>query len=80
MAEATQIMYSGSDILKLMLKDQGIREGNWVLALEFGFSAVTAGPTPETSMPSAIVGVGKVGIQRIDEANPTSVDASMLNF
>ncbi|UQV43462.1 hypothetical protein KIV45_15965 [Janthinobacterium lividum] len=78
MAEATQIMYTGSEILKLMLKDQGIKEGNWVLALEFGFSAVTAGPTPETSMPSAIVGVGKVGLQRVDAANLISVDAAKI--
>lgn len=76
MVEASQFLFDRVDVLKTLIKAQGIKSGHWILSIEFNFGASNVGPTPETALPSAIVGVGKIGIQRVDPSDPTAIDAS----
>ncbi len=79
MADVTQIMYQHLELIEMMLRHQGIKEGHWVLSVNFGFGAGGI-QQPDTQIvnPSAIVGVVGIGLQRSDPGAPQSVDASKL--
>lgn len=81
MAEATQFQYKHRDLLVLMLRDQGVHEGHWILMAQFGFGAMNAGLTEGGTdvSPSAIVAVQALGCQRVQEPTPFSVDAAVVN-
>jgi hypothetical protein len=79
MAEATQYMFSAKDLLDVLIKQQKVHEGFWTLAVEFNFTATMAGTSPSELLPSAIIAVNKVGIQRTDKQVPGSVDAAVIN-
>jgi len=61
-----------------MIRDQGIKEGHWMLTLEFGLVGTYAGPNAEDIFPSAIIPVQKFGITRLESPTPISVDASKI--
>lgn len=81
MAETTQVMFSHQDLVKLMLKSQNIDSGHWILAANFGFSAMNAGQVDGGSdiSPAALIMVQKLGMQRVDAPTPFSVDATKLD-
>jgi hypothetical protein len=70
------ISYGPKQLTEMILRDRGITEGNWILALEFGLVAANTGPSPDEVYPTAIIPVQKIGIARVSEPNPMSVDAS----
>ena len=47
MAEIARIEFKNKDLVALMLKDQGIHEGHWVLQAKFSFGAMNMGATDE---------------------------------
>jgi len=79
MAESTQYLFSYKEVVTALLKQQGIHEGIWSLAISFGISAINAGPNAEQLSPAAIVPLLGVGIQKATEINNLSVDASVVN-
>lgn len=78
MAEPTY-MFSLQQVAQALLAQQGIKEGLWTLAVEFNFSAASAGPSQEELVPAAIVGVGKIGLNKVDKEGPLTFDAAKLN-
>ena len=80
MPEVSQIKYDLKEITALMLQDQGIRSGLWMIWTRFSFGATNIAP-PE-DQPGGAVGPGavavliEVGIQRVEEPGPLSVDAA----
>ena len=79
MAQVGQITYDLKEITALMLRDQGIREGLWMISARFSFGATNIAPPgdePGPVGPSAIAMVREIGIQRVPEPGPLSVDAS----
>ena len=79
MAETNLVTFSYKEVVEALLKKQNIHEGLWALYIEFGIGAVNAGPSSDQLSPSAIVPVGKIGIQRTTEINNLSVDAAEVN-
>jgi hypothetical protein len=77
-AQATQTEYDLRDLAMLMLKDQGITEGHWMLVLRFSHTTATIGTSDEAATPAVINRVTSIGISRVDEPNPISVDAAEL--
>ena len=79
MPEASTIKYSLKELTALMLKDSGIAEGLWMLYSEFS-TTVTNVEGGESSRvgPAVIAVLINSGIQRVEEPNPLSVDASEL--
>ena len=80
MPEVSQIKYGLKEITALMLRDQGIREGLWMIWTRFSFGAANVAP-PEDQPggavgPAGIAVLAEVGIQRVEEPGPLSVDAS----
>jgi hypothetical protein len=82
MPEVGQIKYDLREITALMLRDQGIRSGLWMIWTRFAQGATNIAPPKDE--PGAPAGPGtisvlvEVGIQRVKEPGPLSVDASEL--
>jgi len=80
MPEVGQIKYDLKEITALMIRDQGIRSGLWMIWSRFA-QAVTNIAPPETESggpagPGAIAVLIELGIQKVDQPGPLSVDAS----
>jgi hypothetical protein len=80
MPEADRITYSLKELTELMLRDQGIRSGLWMIVTRFGYtSAYVAAPEPGGPTGPAVVSVlAEVGIQKVPEPGPLSIDASQI--
>jgi hypothetical protein len=82
MPKVAQIKYDLKELTALMLQDQGIRSGLWMIWTRFNFGAANIVP-PEGQPggavgPAAIAALTEVGIQRVEEPGPLSVDASEI--
>lgn len=81
MAEVARIEFKSKELVVLMLKDQKIHEGHWVLQAKFSFGAMNMGATEEgtDAIPSAIVGITGMGLELVPQPLPFSVDAAEVN-
>ncbi len=78
MAEPEKFVLSHKELAETLIKRQGIHEGIWGLYVEFGLAAPNA-KTQDGMMPTALVPIQKLGLQRFEEENDISVDASRVN-
>lgn len=79
MAETTQILYSHKEITTLLIKEKNLHEGLYDIALEFQIMVGSVGPTPETIMPGAVLGVSRIGITKVLQTGINTVDAAKVN-
>ena len=83
MPEKEKRSFTYRDLVTILVKHEGVHEGHWGLAIEFGLGAANvpiAGPDGVLSLkPVAIVPVNSIGIQKHDEPNPLTVDAAEVN-
>ena len=80
MPETQQITFSDREIVEMLIKNQNIHDGYWGIIIGFGLGAGTL-PAPPNGhpVPSAIVQIQKIGIQRSDKPNPGTIDAAKVN-
>lgn len=76
MPETTQFIFTHKEVVQALLARQNITSGIWGLYLKFGIAATNIGPSPSDLNPAAIVPVLEIGLQRFEEVNNLSVDAS----
>jgi hypothetical protein len=81
MAEATNYTFKFQELAAILVRQQGIKEGFWGIYIEFGLGAanINTAPGERVLAPAAINIVQKIGIQKFDEANNLTVDASEVN-
>ena len=81
MAEVNQYVFDFKEVVEALLRKQGIHEGIWGIYIEFGLNAgnVNVGLTDEQLLPTAIVPIKRIGIQRFEKETSLSVDASKVN-
>ena len=79
MAETKQIAFTHKEVVEALLKQQGIHEGIWSLYVEFGLGAANVGQSDDNLLPTAIIPVVKIGLQKADKVNNLSVDAAQVN-
>lgn len=81
MPEASQYSFSHKELVELMIKKANIHEGTWMMMVTFAFGALNGGPTPDQVMPTGMVGVQSIGIQKAppDSPAPLVVDAAQVN-
>lgn len=81
MPDITQVNYTHKDLIALMLKDQGIHAGNWILSAQLGFSAMNVGEQADGSdaSPAGVVAIKGIRIERVPEPLPFSVNAGEVN-
>jgi hypothetical protein len=83
MAEATQISFTLTEVAKLLLRQQGIKQGRWSLGFELGLAVGAFGANEADSKPGAMLQIGGLNLARVPDENPPStasyvVDAATL--
>jgi len=79
MAEATRFVFTFKELAELLVKKQGLHEGIWGIIVRFGLQARNTGLTAESVLPTAMVPILEIGIQRQEEMSPLAVDAAVVN-
>lgn len=79
MAEATQIMFRYKEIAEMFVKQADIHEGYWGVVVRFGIQAMNISLNSAEPVPTAIVPVLEIGLQRESEMTPLAVDAAVIN-
>lgn len=81
MPEANQHLFTNKELLELLVKRAGVREGRWILMANFGIGPVNLGPPADLMAPGLAVVIGQIGIQRAQENTPeaASVAAAEIN-
>ncbi len=81
MGEPEIITFTYKEIVKALLKHQGIHEGLWSITIQFGFTPgnVKVGPSEEDMVPGLVIPLVKMGIQKQNKPNPLTVDAAEVN-
>lgn len=64
---------------EMIIRSEGIHEGLYNVTFEFQIGVGGVGPTPETLVPGATIGVTGVGIAYTEVAGPLTLDASVIN-
>jgi len=78
MPETTQIVYSHKELTELMLRDRGITSGHWAIYLTLRLVGANVELKEGDLKPVAMTFVDSIGVTRVPEPNPLSVDASKL--
>ena len=75
----TSKMYTVHELATLLVKDQGLHEGHYEFSVEIQIAVGAVGPNPQESLPGVAVGFKSATLRKVDEPNPLSVDASIVN-
>lgn len=78
MAEASRIEYRPKELAEVIVRDQGIKEGHWMVLIRFAHTAGNLDTGDDKLAPAVISRIESIGIQRVPEPNPMSVDASLM--
>jgi hypothetical protein len=81
MPEAQTYNFSHKELLELLIRASNVHEGDWMLQMNFGFTAGNFGSNEESVLPGAISLVNSVGITRAPENAPKALvlDAAKIN-
>ena len=79
MAQPTQIVFSHKEVIEALLRKQGIHSGIWGMYIRFGLKGANFGTSPEDVLPTAIVPILEIGVQRFEEESNIAVDAAKVN-
>lgn len=67
------------ELAEALVKHFDFHEGLYNLSIELRFAAGQVGPTADSVLPGAMVGISQVGLVEATEAGPNTVDASKIN-
>lgn len=77
--EETRIELSLKEVATILIQHYNFHEGLFDLSVEFQIGIGGVGPSKETLMPGATVGVSKLGLITAKTFGPTTVDAAVVN-
>lgn len=67
------------DLAEILVKHHNLHEGLYDLAFEFQIAVGAIGPSPESVLPGAMIGIKGVGLMKADKEGPQTVDAAKVN-
>lgn len=67
------------ELAELLIKEKNLHEGLFDLAFEFQIAVGGVGPTTESLVPGAMIGVSRVGLTQTQQVGPHTVDAALVN-
>lgn len=76
---ALDTILSLQELAELLVKHKGLHEGLYNLAVQFQFAIGAVGPSPEAVVPGVMFGVSGVGLEKVDQPGPHTVDAAVVN-
>jgi hypothetical protein len=79
MPNDSQIWIPMQEVAKALVRERGIHEGHWGIAVTFGIGAVNIAVAEQDLRPAAIIPIVQMGIQRFNAPNNLTVDAAEVN-
>ena len=84
MPEQTQLLYDYKELAEILVKNSNIHSGHWMVFMRFGIQGTNVpcrkpDSDEEKFYPTAMVPVMELGIQKMPEPSPLSVDAAVVN-
>lgn len=84
MPDNSPILVNYKELAEVLIREKGIREGFWGLFVRFGLNAANVNfALPDGSktavVPTAMIPILELGIQRFPEEHELSVDAGKVN-
>ena len=73
------VILSLKEIAELVVKQKELHEGLYSLAFQFQIAVGAVGPSPETAVPGAMLGVSGIGLEKVEKAGPHTIDAAIVN-
>lgn len=67
------------DLAKLLVKHHDLHEGLYNLSFDLQIAVGAIGPSPESVLPGAMIGIKGVGLMKTDKEGPQTVDAAKVN-
>lgn len=67
------------ELTAALVKHYDLHEGLYDLYLEYQFAFGNFGPSASQVVPSAVVGLSKLGVTKVTQTGPLTVDASEVN-
>ncbi len=72
------IKFTLLELVALMAKERGLKQGIWGLSVQFGIAAMNTGPNENEIFPAAIVPIGAIGLQPFPKESNIAMDVSKL--
>jgi hypothetical protein len=79
MPEANLFTFDHKELAEILVKHQNLHEGIWSIYFEFSLAGANVGESQNNVLPSAIVSLRKIGINRVSEITNLAVDATVVN-
>jgi hypothetical protein len=79
MPEAKTIVFNHKEVAKALVKEANIHDGFWQIYVEFAISAANIAIGPDQFSPAAIVPITKIGLMKMEQEAPLTIDASRVN-
>lgn len=80
MSEISSFDFSHKEVVTALLKSAEIHDGTWMLAAKLGLTGVNIQlPGSNDVNPAAVVSIFNLRIEKTNELNSLSVDASVVN-
>lgn len=81
MPEVSTYTFAHKELLELLIRASGVRDGKWMLQVSFGFTAGNFGPDDDNINPGAITILNHVAITRAPQDAPKGLvlDAARLS-
>ena len=71
--------YSITELAELMIRDKGIHDGLYDIAVKFQLAVGAIGPSPDAILPGAMIGIGGIGLRKVEQNGPLTLDAALVN-
>lgn len=68
MPEATEFSFNLDEVLRILIREQGLEEGKWAIGFNLSMTAGNFGLGPENSQPGALIQIRSINLSRADEA------------
>lgn len=62
----------------MLIKHYGITEGKYEILVEFMIGMGAVGPTRENRLPGAMIGLNKIGLVKVDQDGPLTINAEEI--
>lgn len=80
MAEVSQYIFSHRELAEALIRKQDLHEGIWAVVFQFALAGANVPAAPGGDIvPSVIIPILHVGLQKTDTESPIAVDATKVN-
>lgn len=66
------------ELAAILVRHNGLHEGLYNVSVEFQIAVGSVGPA-DTPLPGALFGVSRIGLAKVDQVGPHTIDAVQVN-